>query len=209
VTASKAPAVKEAAAKVPLLSAVLRSLATKVHPDLLTNYPEQKETNEASLSMLQGFLSALKDSTSASFPTIQNEKLRFYLRTATPGHFRLVQLHLHVPGGKCKDLVAGQLKTFFADVGLATDFVWDKEFFPLKDAPLRESREAERRASEEGEAEAEAAKAENIPEDETYEQFQERIKRQVCVYANDCSIYRVFIVILSYFYLPMTPLRRM
>jgi uncharacterized protein (DUF4415 family) len=174
--ASFTPA-SETNASRPMLSAVMRSLFVKVHPDLFTAYPEQLATNELSLSTLQGVLSSLKDNTGHSWPSILNEKLRFYFRTKTPGHFRLVQLSLHMPGGKNKALAYQQLSTFFAEVGLSPEFTWDKEYFPMRSAPVEtrsKQAEAERAAEQVRQQEAAGQRP-----DETYEQFSARIKAEV------------------------------
>ncbi len=176
--AAAAAARKAEVKRVPALSAVMRSLVTKVHPDLFTAYPEQLQVNETSLSMLQGYLSALKDATGSQFPGVRNEKLPFYFRTNTPGSFRLVNLVLHVPGGKNKEAITTQLTTFFKSVGLADSFTWDREYFPLKEPPSRSAAEAERAAEEKERAEEAAAGNAGAHKDESYEEFQARIQEE-------------------------------
>jgi hypothetical protein len=161
------------APRVPTLNEVMRNLYKRIHPDLLTNYPEQKHINEQSLMTLQGLLNALKDASGDTpYPKIINAILPFYLRGKTSGHFQKSELLLHTTGTACKAIVQKQLETFFKQTGLATSFTWDAEYFPAKTIP------SERMSEEEADQHAAYESDSRGAYDETYEQFRARMERE-------------------------------
>lgn len=89
------------------LSKILRMLWMKVHPDLMTKFPQMKKANEDSLAQLNTFLSSIKDRDgNNAYPKAQHQSIIFYLLTDKEAHFRKVQLDLHTNGGACKALVS-------------------------------------------------------------------------------------------------------
>lgn len=163
------------AKKVPSLNDVMRQLYKKIHPDLMMDYPEQKEQNEKSLGTFQNFLGQLKNiDGNEKYPGIKNASLPFYLRTATPGHFQRVELFLHTDATFNKKGIEKQLCNFFKSINLGSQFRWDDEYFPFKGKP-----DFKKEEGAEGGAEGEDGSSSTGPTgSETYDQFMERIKKE-------------------------------
>jgi len=153
----------------PKLNDILRKFWKLVHPDLFSQFPEQRKINEQSMMIFQGYLSAIKDpSGDAEYPKFRNKRIVFILRTQTPGHFLRAPLILHSSGSD-KGNASRSLREFFRLVGLAEDFEWDEEYWPLKGNKTMRS-EAEEEAMRQAEEEAEG----NV--NESYEDFMNRMK---------------------------------
>eukprot|EP00461_Guttulinopsis_vulgaris_P000657 UN00657 len=153
----------------------MRHLYKKIHPDLMMAYPQQREVNDKSLSVLQAFLSALKDSDgNEKYPVLRNASIPFYLRTSTPGHFQHVELLLHSEATLNKKLIEQQLSGFFKTVGVGGVFKWDDEYFPLKSKPDFKKNEEEMQKQEQQYNDFKGGANDN----ETYDEFMARMKRE-------------------------------
>lgn len=172
--AEAASATATKAKKIPTLNDLMRQLYKKIHPDLMMDYPEQKEQNEKSLGTFQNFIGQLKNvDGNEKYPVIRNASLPFFLRTATPGHFQRVELFLHTDAAFNKKVIEKQLCGFFKSIGLSSSFKWDDEYFPFKGKP--DFKKENEEGGEEGGAEDSGSSQGG---NETYEQFMERIKKQ-------------------------------
>ena len=140
----------------PLFRDLWRRFQLRVHPDLLSDYPDLQATNAASLQRLQGILNEAKtaerEAREALRPRV--ERLEFFLRPAAPAGgggaagappaFLRVPLVVRVAGANCSHLVADALATLFGAAGLPTRFHWGAEFWgskfsAAKDAPEEEA----------------------------------------------------------------------
>lgn len=166
------------AKKIPSLNDIMRQLYKKIHPDLMMDYPEQKEQNEKSLGTFQNFLGQLKNiDGNEKYPVIKNASLPFYLRTTTPGHFQRVELFLHTDATFNKKGIEKQLCNFFKSINLGSQFRWDDEYFPFKGKPDFKKAEGEG-AEGEGAEGGEGSSSSGPTGSETYDQFMERIKKE-------------------------------
>jgi hypothetical protein len=179
--------VAASSADAPLLSATLRKLFFKVHPDRMHAFPEVAERNADAMSQLTGFLDDITadDRTASTATNRKMRRLDFFIpapeaavddaATASDAEavqrFKRVRLSLRDSGGDCRKAIQKQLSPFFAAMGLDADFVYDEKYtFSAGDgaAPrLRKSKRArqEEEAHERGEAPpmsgAEAVEAHN------------------------------------------------
>nr|CCA14046.1 conserved hypothetical protein [Albugo laibachii Nc14] len=110
--------------EIPGLKTVLRKLYLRTHPDLFGQYPEHQRVNEESYKELMGILSTIESS--QEFPAARNLNLPFYLKTATSGSFKEVELKLRMTGGACHTIVEEALSTFFKECDLPSAFKWEE-----------------------------------------------------------------------------------
>lgn len=174
-----AKAKKDAAApkRIPTLNDLMRNFYKKIHPDLMLAYPEQREQNDQSLSVLQSFLTSLKDNNgNEKYPVLRNATLPFYLRTPKQGHFQHVELLLHSEATLNKKLIEQQLVGFFKTAGVGSQFKWDDEYFPLKGRP--DFRKKDSDMDKEAQQYDDYQQSQSGGANESYDEFMARVKRE-------------------------------
>jgi Domain of unknown function (DUF4460) len=110
---------------------VWRKFTLKVHPDLFTQYPELKEKNQESLTVLQGILAEAKsgEKTMQEMMKARKEKIEFYLRTEKADSFHRVLLEIDIPGGRCPDALGMFFAKLFKAANLPSKFYWGPEYW--------------------------------------------------------------------------------
>lgn len=128
----------------PLLQQTLRKFYLRVHPDLFTHYPKQKDVNQESFSRFQAFLDDVRDKDTAP-PRAGLHSYRFFLKTKEDGRFQEVALELRTTGGDCRNLVQRSLEAFFKECGLPEKFVWAEGDwdYSLEDAEERQTQQSQ------------------------------------------------------------------
>eukprot|EP00808_Paulinella_micropora_P028776 g10334.t1 len=128
--------------KLPLLSASLRTFFRKVHPDLLSKHPEQREHNEVNVTNFRSLLDAISDKSHSDWPAAGKHEFNFYVRKATnEDEFELVTLRIITTGGIAKKPFETALSRFFVQLGIGGEegkFRWDDEYWPNKDVLVYE-----------------------------------------------------------------------
>lgn len=146
----------------PKVSAIMKRLYMKVHPDFFRNHPELQEVNDDSFQRLSGFFSTIeKDDT---FPPASRQELTFYVRDeqgVSAESVKTVMLTLVTTGGNCKRVVGRTLSEFFEQVGLPTEFEWDDKYWQYN---LPEERRKRYTEEDEAEDEMRASVEEKIEE---------------------------------------------
>jgi len=108
----------------PSLKANMTALVRLVHPDVLSStHPELAKANAEALAYVQGTLDGVQKS--KTLPGAKVMRLRFYVRDgARANGVREVPFTLRTTGGDCRNVVARDLGSLFASVGIARSFSW-------------------------------------------------------------------------------------
>ena len=108
----------------PTLKANMTALVRLVHPDVLAaTHPELSRVNADALAHVQGTLDGVQKS--KQLPGAKVRRLRFYVRDADGASgVREVPFVLRTTGGDCRNVVARDLGSLFAAVGIERRFTW-------------------------------------------------------------------------------------